>query len=125
MATTPPNLLAGTAYVTVDGKSFAITGEGSYAPSGDSRETLKGQSGVHGVKSMPMPGFISWNGRDASSVSIQALQSATDATVVLQSATGKTIIARNAWRVGEGPIEVNTEEGTFPVRFESADVTEN
>lgn len=122
---TDPNRIAGTAYVTVDGVSFAITGEGTYAPSGESRETMKGQSGIHGFKGMPMPGFISWNGRDASNVSITALQNAVDATIVLVPANGKSIIARNAWRVGDGPIEVNTEEGTFAVRFESADVTEN
>ena len=119
------NAIAGTAFISVDGKSYNVIGEGTYAPTGGSRETLTGQSGIHGFKEMSKPGFISWNGRDASGVAIGALQAATDATVVLQAANGKTIIGRNMWRAGDGPIEVNTEEGSFSVRFEGGDVAEN
>lgn len=117
-------LLAGVASVTIDGRAFSIVGEGTYRPSTSTRESLNGQDGVHGYKEMPQPGRISWRGRDGSAVSIAALNSTVDATVVLSAATGKTVIGRNMWRVGE-PIEVNTEEGTFEVSFEGPDVTEN
>lgn len=119
-----PNRLAGTASVTIDGKAFSISGEGTYRPNTNSRETLSGMDGIHGYSEKPMPGKISWKGRDGSAVAIQALTNATNATVVLSLANGKIIIGRNMWRVGD-PIEVNTEDATFTVEFEGPDVTEN
>lgn len=122
--TAVPNLLAGTASVTIDGVSYAISGEGTYRPSTTKRETLTGQDGVHGYSELPHPGKISWKGRDSSAVAIAALNGATNVTVTLVLANGKTIIGRNMWRVGD-PIEVNTEDATFSVEFEGADVTEH
>lgn len=119
-----PNRIAGFAFVTIDGRSYSIAGEGTYRPSTAKRETLTGQDGVHGYSEMPTAGKISWKGRDSGSVSIAALNDAVNATVVLQLANGKVIVARNAWRTGD-PCEVNSEDGTFAVDFESADVTEN
>ena len=119
-----PNRLAGVASVTIDGRAYSISGEGAYRPSTAKRETLVGQDGVHGYSEMPMAGKISWKGRDSGALSIGALSVAVDATVVLSLANGKTIIGRNMWRVGEGPIEVNTEDATFSVEFEGADVVE-
>ena len=116
--------LAGTAFVTIDGKSYSIVGEGTYKVSGETREMLKGQDGIHGYKAMPEAGKINWKGRDSAGVSIAALNASSNATVVLALANTKTIIGRNMVRTGE-PIEVNSEEGTFDVVFEGADVTEN
>lgn len=118
-----PLRLAGIASVTIDGVAYSIVGEGTYRPSTNTRETLKGQSGVHGYSEMPNAGKISWKGRDSSDVVIAALNDATNATVVLSLANGKTIIGRNMWRVGES-IEVNTEDGSFSVEFEGVDVVE-
>lgn len=118
---TDPNRIAGTASVTIDGQSFTIVGEGTYRLSAEHRETLKGQSGIEGYSAMPMEGKISWKGRDGSNVDIDALNNATNATVVLTPANGKSIIARNAWRSGD-PIEVNTEDGSFSIEFDSPDV---
>lgn len=119
-----PNLLAGTAYVTIDGRSFSIVGEGTYRPSGGKRETLSGQDGVHGYSEMPQAGKISWKGRDSSAVNIAALNEASNVTVVLELANGKVVVGRNMWRVGD-PIEVNTEDGTFSVEFNGLDVKES
>lgn len=116
--------LAGTMSATVDGKTYNIVGEGTYAVSDVSRQTLKGQNGVHGYSEVEEPGKMSWKGRDASDVSIAALNSATNATVVFVLANGKTIIGRNMWRVGD-LIEVNTEDASFSVDFEGPDVSEN
>lgn len=116
--------LAGVASVTIDGRAFSIAGEGTYAPSGAGREALTGQDGYHGYSERPMPGRIRWKGRDSGAVSIAALGTASDATVVLSLANGKTIIGRNMARIGEGPIEVNTEDATFEVEFVGPDVTE-
>ena len=116
--------LAGTAYVTIDGKSYTIAGEGSYMPSSVSREALIGQDGWHGYSEKPQAGKISWKGRDSGSLSIKQLNEASDATVVLVLINGKTVIGRNMVRTGE-PIAVNTEDATFDVEFQGPDVTEN
>jgi hypothetical protein len=117
--------IAGSLSATIDGKAYNVSGEATYRPSGDKRETLTGQDGVHGFSAMPQPGKIAFKGRDASTVSIGALSNAFDATVVLSLANGKVVIGRNMWRVGEAAIEVNTEDGTFAVEFEGPEVTEN
>ena len=118
------NRLAGVAYVTIDGRAHSIVGQGTYRPSTSKRETLKGQDGVHGYSEMPEAGMIKWQGRDSGSISIKDLNEVSNATVVLELANGKTVVGRNMWRVGE-PVEVNTEDATFEVAFESPDVTEN
>lgn len=118
------NRLAGVASVTIDGRAYSITGEGTYRVSGSSRETLMGQDGYHGTKELPVAGRISWKGRDSGSVSMSVLGDAFNVTVVLSLANGKTIVGRNMSRVGEGPLEVNTEDATFDVAFEGPDVTE-
>ncbi|HEX7850136.1 MAG TPA: phage tail tube protein [Sphingomonas sp.] len=121
---TDPNRLAGTAFITINGVSFSISGEANYRPSGSNRETLKGPDGVHGFKEMPFEGRISFKGRDSNAVQIGLLNEATNQTVVLVLANGKTIIGRNMWRVGD-PIEVATEDATFTVEFEGPDVKES
>lgn len=118
------NLLAGVMYATIDGKSYSVVGEGAYTVSSVTRETLKGQDGIHGVSEMPMPGKMTWKGRDSSAVSIAALNNATDATIVFELANGKVIVGRNMWRAGD-PIEVATEDASFTIPFEGVDVSEN
>ena len=116
--------LAGTLYITIDGSSFAVSGEGTYLVSSTTRETLVGQDHVHGYSEKPAAGHIAWRGRDSGSVSLTTLNAATGVTVTAELANGKTIIASNAWRDGD-PVEVNTEDGTFNIKFVSGDVTEN
>lgn len=118
------NRLAGVASVTINGVSYHISGEGTYRPSGSSRESLVGQDGYHGYKEMPQPGMIKWRGRDSNNLLVSALNEMANASVVLVPATGKSVIGRNMTRVGD-PLEVNTEDGTFEVTFEGPDVTEN
>lgn len=118
------NRIAGWAYITIDGVSYSVAGEGTYRVSKSKRETLMGQDGVHGYSEMPTAGKISWKGRDSGTLNIGRLNEAADVTVVLSLANGKTVIARNAWRTGD-PIEVNSEDATFTVEFDSPDVTEN
>ncbi|MFC0683095.1 phage tail tube protein [Novosphingobium clariflavum] len=117
------NLIAGFAFITIDGTSYAIAGEGTYRISTNKRETLIGQDGVHGYSETPTAGMISWQGRDSGALSITDLNDAVDVTVQLELANGKNVIARNAWRAGD-PVEVSSENATFNVVFESADVKE-
>jgi hypothetical protein len=121
---TAPNALAGTCYVTIDGVSYDIVGEGSYQCSGGSREALNGQNGFHGYKEKPMPGNMKWKGRNSSAVAIAALNGCVNSSVVFELINGKTIIGRNMFRNGE-PITVDTEEGEFDLEFTGKSVTEN
>lgn len=118
------NMIAGTVYLTIDGKSHQLVGEFAYRPSQQTRETMKGLDGVHGFKGTPEAGMIKAKLRDGCSISIQALGNATDATVVANLANGKTVIGRNMWRAGE-PLEVDAEDGSFSIQWEGADVSES
>lgn len=118
-----PNRLAGVAFVTIDGKSAHIAGQGNYTVSGSTREALNGQDGYHGYSETPRPGKISWQGRDSGALSISDLNEAADVTVVLQLANGKVVVGRNMTRIGEN-LAVNTEDATFEVDFIGPDVKE-
>ena len=118
------NRTAGTCYVAVDGRSYAIAGAGSYKTASPTRESLMGQDGYHGYKEMPAAGKINWTGRDSGGVSVGDLADLANVTVTLELANGKIVIGRNMSRVGEAPT-VNTEEGTFEIEFEGPSVTES
>lgn len=118
------NRLAGFLSLTIDGRSYSVSGAGTYRLSANKRETLTGQDGVHGYSEMPQPGKIAWNGRDGNGTLIKTINDATDVTLVMSLANGKIIVGRNMWRTGD-PIEVNTEDATFAVEFEGEDVSEN
>lgn len=118
----PAQRLAGTAYVSADGRRYALVGEFTFRLSQATRETLEGQDGVHGYKEKPRAGRIAGTFRDGQDVSIAAINAMTDVTVAAELANGKTIVGRNMWTVEDR--EVNTEEGTFPIVWESNDVSE-
>ncbi len=114
--------LAGIAYLTVDGVSYMLAADCTYSVSSVKRETLTGQDGVHGYSEMPVAGFISGTFRDAYSLTVADFNAMTNVTVVVELANGKVVTARNAWTTD--PQEVKTAEGTFEVRFDSAQVEE-
>jgi hypothetical protein len=116
--------IAGSLSLTIDGATYNVAGQLTYRVSSTTRAVLKGQDGVHGYSEMPDEGYIEFTGRDSGAIGIGALNAATGATVVATLANGKVIIANNAWRDGE-PATVNTEDGTFTVRFAARRVTEN
>ena len=116
--------IAGTLSVTIDGVPYNVSGSCNYLVSSTTRETLKGQDGIHGYKEMPKEGWISFHGRDSGAVSMAALNGVSSSTVVASLVNGKVIIATAAWRDGD-PAEVNTEDGTFDIKFAAASVTEN
>lgn len=117
------NRLAGTCYATVDGVSYMLAGDFSYKISGVSRETLKGQDGVHGYSETPQPGFISMTLRDSAKLSQADLNAMSNVTLVAELANGKTIIGRNMW--GTDQAETKTSDATIEAKFEGPSVTEN
>jgi len=117
------NRLAGVCYLTVDGANYMMAGDFSYKVSGVTRETLKGQDGVHGYSEMPVQGYIGGTLRDSGGLSMAALNAMTSVTVVLELANGKTVIGRNMWSTEQQ--ENKTTEATIEMKFEGPSVTEN
>lgn len=117
------NRLAGVCYLTVDGANYMMAGEFSYKVSGVTRETLKGQDGVHGYSEMPVQGYVGGTLRDSGGLSMAALNAMTSVTVVLELANGKTVIGRNMWSTEQQ--ENKTTEATIEMKFEGPSVTEN
>lgn len=116
------NRLAGVAYVTVDGQQYLLKGDLTYDVSTVTRESLVGQDTVHGYSEKPKAGSISGTFRDSGGLTVAAINAMTNVTVVAELANGKTIIGSNMWTVESQ--EVETEEGTFKVKWESGNVVE-
>jgi hypothetical protein len=116
------NRLAGIAYVTADGQTYMLAGELAYKTSKVSRETLIGQDGVHGYSEKPVAGMISGTFRDAGGLTVADFNAMTNVTVVAELANGKTIVGRNMWTTEDQ--EVNTNEASFPVKWEGFEVKE-
>ena len=117
------NRLAGTCYLSVDGQNYMLAGDFSYKVSGVSRETLKGQDGVHGYSETPQPGYIAATLRDSSTLSVADINGMSNATVVAELANGKTIIGSNMWTTDQQ--ESKASDATLEVKWEGASVTEN
>lgn len=118
-----PNRLAGTCYLSVDGKSYMLAGDFSYRTSGVTRETLKGQDGIHGFSESPSPGYIAATVRNSGELSLDDINAMDNVTVVAELANGKTIIGRNMWTIDQQ--EAKSSDGTIEVKWESASVKEN
>ena len=110
------NRVAGTAYLAVDGVSYALVGELEYNASLVERESAIGQDGVHGFIEKPMAPHISGSIRDMNNLSVADLNAMTDVTVTLQLANGKLVIGRNMWTVSS--ITAKATDGTVEVKFE-------
>lgn len=115
--------LAGIATLTINGDSFDVVSDLEWSTVRVTREVLKGQTRVEGYSEMPTECFISARLRDRSDYAIQDLNGLTDATIVVQQANGKTILGDQMFQSGE--LTVNTQEGTFNVRFIGPEVTES
>jgi hypothetical protein len=120
------NRIAGVATIKVDGVSYMLEGKLEYSTALFARETLTGQDTVHGYSEKPKAPYIAGTFRAASGINTQVFNGITNSTVSCQLANGIQVIGRNMWQVGD-EIKVDTEEGTFDIRFEGLQgaVTEN
>jgi Phage tail tube protein len=116
------SLLAGTAYVTVDGQSYLLEGSIKWVPSTVKRETVTGMDGVHGYKETPIPGSISGSFRDTADISAADFNKMTNVTVQVELANGKMVVGRNMWTVDSQ--EVDSAEATVEVKWEGPLVEE-
>lgn len=117
------NRLAGTANLSVDGKSYMLVGDFEYNPSKKTRETLSGMDDVHGYSEKPRPGAISGTIRDAGGLTVADLNDMTNVTIVAELANGKTIIGRNMWTIEDQTAKA--ADATIEVKWEGLSVTEN
>ena len=110
------NLIAGIAYLSVDGTRYNLVGDLTYSPATVKRESLAGQDTVHGYSETPRASFISGKIRDMGGLSIASLSAMTNVTVTLELANGKTVIGANMWTVEAQQVE--TGEAACEVRWE-------
>ena len=117
-----PNRLAGTAFLSVDGVSYMLSGDFEYSPSTVSRETLVGMDSVHGYSEKPIAGHISGTLRDSGGLSVASLNAMSNVSVVAQLANGKTIVGRNMWTVESQTVK--STDATIEVKWEGLAVSE-
>ena len=119
------NRLAGTAYLTVNGVSYALVGDFEYSPASVTRETLTGMDTVHGFSEKPVAPHISGTLRDSGGLSVASLNGMVNVTVVAELANGKVIIGRNMWTVEAQTAK--SMDATIEVKWEGPQggVTEN
>jgi len=110
------NRIAGVAYIKWDGRQLAARGKFKSNILPTKREGIAGQDGVHGYKEMPRVPVIQGDVDYVEGCSIEELHKITDSTITLELANGAVHVLRNAWFSDES--EVDTEEGSFPVKFE-------
>lgn len=108
--------IAGTAYIKVDGKQYALRGNMTVSPSKSEREGIAGMDGVHGFKEMPRVPFIECDITDGADVSLPDMQAHDNVTVTAELLNGKTYVLREAWVVG--PLDLDAAEGQFTIRWE-------
>lgn len=116
------NRKAGIATLTIDGVAYDVVSNLSYNAAAVKRETLVGQSGVQGYSEMPTAQYIQATIRDNGSLETGSLNKLTNSTLVLQLANGKTVYGDGMWNTDFD--EVDTQEGTFKVRFDGPSVIE-
>lgn len=110
------SLIAGVAYVKVNGEQYALRGNLTASPSKSERTGVAGQDGVHGYIEMPRVPFIAGNFSTTAGLSIEQLDAITDATVTAELANGKAYVLRGAWT--KSAHEIDTAQGQVAVRFE-------
>ncbi|TMV78778.1 phage tail protein [Thioclava sp. BHET1] len=116
------NRRAGLAFLSIDGVAYDVVSGASYNCNAVQRESLTGQSGVHGYSEMPTTGSIGATIRDAGVLTVAALNQMTNVTVILKLANGKLVYGEGMWSTEVG--DVDTQEGTIAVKFEGANVLE-
>lgn len=119
------NRIAGTAYLSVNGRTVPLEGSFSYSPVRVTRETKSGQDHVHGYSEMPSPGVIKASIRDSGGLKVADFNAMSDVPIVCYLANGKVVSGRNMWTVETQ--EVDTAEAKFEVTWNGFDgsVTED
>lgn len=116
------NRRAGIASLTIDGIAYDVVSDLAYFANKVKRETLIGQSSIHGFSEMPQACYISATIRDSGSMTVATFNAMTNSTLVLSLANGKVVYGEGMWNTESE--EVKTQEATFSVRFDGPNVIE-
>jgi|SRR5882724_2610007 len=108
--------IAGTAFIKVDGNQYPLKGNLTVSASPIERAGIPGQDYVHGFSELPRVPYIEADVSTLPEVLIETLDNTTDATVTAELINGNVYVLRNAWV--RGPLDINTRDGQFRIRFE-------
>lgn len=114
--------VGGTAFVTIDGKTYELVARARYRTTLVERETAKGMDGIHGFIERPVSGMIAGQFRDRGGQKLSDFGAMRDVTIVLELVNGKVITGSHMWSTTAA--EVDASDGTFEATFESGSVTE-
>ena len=118
----PQGPIAGTAFLKVDGAMYPLKGSLTVSSSPVERTGIAGQDYVHGYQELPRVPYIEGDVSTLPEISTEFLESVIDATITADLINGRTYVLRNAWT--KGPIEINTNDGQFRIRFEGVQCDE-
>jgi hypothetical protein len=114
--------LAGITGLAIDGTAYMVVSDVTWSPSKWKRETLVGLDSVHGFSEVPLQGHIEATLRDSGAISVGDFNDMRCVEVMVTLANGKVVAGANMWNTSA--LEVRAAEGTFAVRFEGTDVSE-
>lgn len=114
--------IAGTAYISIDGKQYTLAGKCNVKPAEVVREGLVGLGGVAGFKETPVIPSIEIELFGTEDTSFLAMNKITDATITVELVNGRSYVLRNAWQSGE--IDHDAAEGKGTVTFQGKKMEE-
>ena len=114
--------LAGITGLMIDGTSYMVVSDVTWSPAKWKRETLVGLDSVHGYSEVPIQGYIEATLRDSGSITVGDFNQMRCVEVQIQLANGKIVAGASMWNTSA--LEVRAAEGTFQVRFDGVDVSE-
>jgi hypothetical protein len=114
--------LAGITTLSIDGTSYMVVSDVTWSPARWKRETLVGLDSVHGFSEVPIQGHIEATLRDSGAISVGDFNNMRCVEVLVTLASGKIVGGSNMWNTSA--LEVRAAEGTFQVRFDGIDVSE-
>jgi hypothetical protein len=113
--------VGGTNFFNMDALSYLLV-EFSWRPSTPTRESAKGQDGIHGYIEKPDVGRMRGKLRDWAGNSVTLIGQTSNSQCVASLANGKTIIGIGMWITELG--DVSGEDGSVDVTFEGPSVSE-
>ena len=114
--------LAGITSLTIDGTSYMVVSDVTWSPAVWKRETLVGLDSVHGFSEVPIQGYVEATLRDSGALSVGDFNDMRCVEVLVTLANGKIVGGSNMWNTSA--LEVRAQEGTFVVRFDGINVSE-
>jgi hypothetical protein len=118
----PQGPIAGTAFLKVDGGMIPLKGNLTVSASPVERTGIAGQDYVHGYQELPRVQYIEGDVSTLPEISIEDLDALTNVTVTADLINGRSYVLRNAWT--KGPLDINSHDGQFRIRFEGVSCDE-